>query len=208
MQPATKRKLRNLSLIIIVCFILVNLGFGYPFHTRSLNSARDQNEIHSQGKSLEKYTEQDDQQLEIRRLLKIIDDLEKRKLRNKRLAIFTVHTPPYYSSWAKIAVNNHKTYADKYGYAHYVDHGKSDPRHSAWSKISSLLRHMEEDDHEWFWALDLDTLVMNGNILAEDLIDDDFDLVLNRDCNWFNAGSFLIKNSNWSRNFMKKGSKD
>jgi mannan polymerase II complex MNN10 subunit len=64
---------------------------------------------------------------------------------------------------------------------------------------------MEEDDHEWFWALDLDALITNGDAKATDLLDDKYDLVVTRDCNWFNAGSFFIKNSEWSKNFLRQG---
>lgn len=123
----------------------------------------------------------------------------------KRLAILQIHTPPFYKTWANITIDNKRKYVQKHGYGLYVEHGKLDPRHPVWSKIAALLRHMEEDRHEWFWALDLDTLIMNGDKKATDLLDDDFDMIINRDCNWFNAGSFMIKNSEWSKNYLRQG---
>lgn len=54
---------------------------------------------------------------------------------------------------------------------------------------------MENDKHEWFWALDMDSLIMNASIKAENYLDDKYDLIVVKDCNGFNAGSFFIKNS-------------
>ena len=62
-------------------------------------------------------------------------------------------------------------------------------------KITALIKHMKNDKHDWYWALDIDTLIMNGSIKAEDHVDDDYDFVGSKDCNGFNAGSFFIKNS-------------
>ena len=61
---------------------------------------------------------------------------------------------------------------------------------------------MKENDHEWFWALDLDALIMNSTIKAETFLDDNYDLIVNDDCNGFNAGNFFIKNSAWSLEYL------
>ncbi|KAI8903724.1 hypothetical protein EDD86DRAFT_214074 [Gorgonomyces haynaldii] len=121
----------------------------------------------------------------------------------KRLGIVTIHTPPYYS-WANLSIPNKKKYAKKHGYGLYIEHGKSDERHPVWSKLTSLLQHMEEDKHEWFWALDIDALIINGNKKATDVLDDNYDLIVQSDCNMFNAGSFMIKNSEWSKEYLKR----
>jgi galactosyl transferase GMA12/MNN10 family len=46
-------------------------------------------------------------------------------------------------------------------------------------------------------------MFMNGSIKAEDFLDDRYEMIVNNDWNWFNAGSFFIKNSEWSRNFLQ-----
>ncbi len=122
----------------------------------------------------------------------------------KRLGILTIHTPPFYK-WAPEFIRNKKRYANKHNYRLYVEHGKSDDRHPVWSKISSLIQRMKEDKHDWFWALDVDTLILNGTVKAEDFLDDQYDLIVNRDWNWFNAGSFFIKNSEWSLKYLELG---
>jgi galactosyl transferase GMA12/MNN10 family len=63
---------------------------------------------------------------------------------------------------------------------------------------------MEDDHHEWFWALDLDTMIMNGHFRAETLLDNNYDMIVQKDCHWFNAGSFFIRNSKWSRRFLQQ----
>jgi galactosyl transferase GMA12/MNN10 family len=88
-----------------------------------------------------------------------IDNIEKeakqRNVSQKRLGILTIHTPPYYKTWANWTISNHKKYAKRHNYGMYIENGKSDPREPVWSKITALLRHMEDDRHDWFWALDL-----------------------------------------------------
>jgi hypothetical protein len=131
--------------------------------------------------------------------------LHDRKFAARRLAILTVHTAPDYRDWGALTVNNRQKYAMKHGYSVYVEHGKSDERHPVWSKIAALLQHMKEDDHEWYWALDLDAVITNADIKATDLLDDEYDLIVSRDCNWFNAGSFFIKKSKWSMQYLAEG---
>jgi ribosomal protein L29 len=138
-------------------------------------------------------------------LLDLKSDVALKDKENHRLAILTINTPPFYKAWAGIVVTNRKKYCKKHGYALYMEHGKSDDRSPVWSKITALLQHMEEDRHEWYWALDLDALLMNGNKKASEYLDDGYDLIVNNDCNWFNAGSFFIRNSEWSKQYLKKG---
>jgi hypothetical protein len=127
------------------------------------------------------------------------------KLENqKRLGILTIHTPEYYK-WSPLAIKNKIDYANKHNYRFYVEHGKSDNRHPVWSKISSLIQRMTEESHEWYWALDLDTVIMNFTIPADIYLDDKYDVIVVKDCNGYNAGSFFIKNSEWSLSYLKNG---
>lgn len=70
----------------------------------------------------------------------------------KRLGILSIHTPPYYKTWANWTIANRKKYSKKHGYGMYIENGKSDVREPVWSKIQALLRHMEDDRHDWFWV--------------------------------------------------------
>lgn len=96
-------------------------------------------------------------------------------------------------------------YGKKYNYPVYIENGKADDRSPVWSKMTALIRHFEDDKHDWYWALDLDALVINATIRAESFLDDKYDLILTKDCNGFNAGSFFVKNTEWSKAFLALG---
>jgi hypothetical protein len=121
-------------------------------------------------------------------------EISARQYSNKRVGILTIHAGAGYS-WAHITIDNHKRYAKKHGYSYYIENGKGaldddnkvDPRPAVWTKLSALLRHMADDKHDWYWALDMDTLFMNSTVKAEDMLDDNYDLVVNNDCNMFNG---------------------
>jgi hypothetical protein len=128
-------------------------------------------------------------------------EISARQYSNKRVGILSIHAGAGYN-WASIAIDNHKRYAKKHGYAYYIENGKGalddvnkvDSRPAVWSKLSALLRHMADDKHDWYWALDMDTLFMNTTIKAEDMLDDNYDLVVNNDCNMFN-GTYIFNQS-------------
>jgi hypothetical protein len=145
------------------------------------------------------------------RLLKREIDLKeqyqaKRLYSYRRLALLSIHTPPFYAAeggWSNWTINNHQKYSKKYNYANYIESGKSDIRSPVWSKLSALLNRFEHDKHDWFWVIDIDILIMNGSIKAEDIVDDNYELIMCYDWNWFNAGSFFIRNSEWTKTFLK-----
>ena len=72
--------------------------------------------------------------------------------------------------------------------------------------------------HEWIWALDWDTLIMNRTLTIQDhvfgtaaqiranqgLTMDDCDLILSQDCNSWNAGNIFLRNSEWSLEFLER----
>jgi mannan polymerase II complex MNN10 subunit len=146
--------------------------------------------------------------LQLKNKIQALNDRENdREYSNKRLGLVSIHTEPWYASqggWSNWTISNHKNYCKKHGYNNYIESGKLDERGPEWSKINSLLRHMEDDKNEWFWAIDIDILIMNNSIKAEIFLDDKYELVFQRDWNWFNAGSFFIKNSEWSKEYLRK----
>ncbi|GAB4815416.1 hypothetical protein N2152v2_002462 [Parachlorella kessleri] len=52
--------------------------------------------------------------------------------------------------------------------------------------------------YDWLWLVDADTLAMTPSVPLTDYIDERFDMVLTRDCNGINTGSWLIRNSQWT----------
>lgn len=138
--------------------------------------------------------------------------------------------------WAieKISIANKKAYAKRHGYGLTIKDLTTAKRYSheyrqGWQKVDILKQTFREfPDTEWFWWLDLDTLIMEPDRSLEshifsrvDKIVDrtlksfnplgleidipyvdytqDLDLLITQDCGGFNLGSFLIRNSEWSR---------
>ncbi|KAK5778606.1 alpha-1,6-mannosyltransferase PWA37_000126 [Arxiozyma heterogenica] len=138
--------------------------------------------------------------------------------------------------WAieKISIANKKAYAKRHGYGLTIKDLTTAKRYSheyrqGWQKVDILKQTLREfPDAEWFWWLDLDTLIMEPDRSLESHIfsrvdkvvdrtlksfnplgleidipyvdyTQDLDLLITQDCGGFNLGSFLIRNSEWSK---------
>lgn len=138
--------------------------------------------------------------------------------------------------WAieKISIANKREYAKRHGYGFTIKDLTTQKRYSheyreSWQKVDILKQTMREfPDAEWFWWLDVDTLIMEPDRSLEShilnrmdtLVDrtlnsfnplnlevdipyvdysQSIDLLITQDCGGFNLGSFLIRNSDWSR---------
>jgi len=79
-------------------------------------------------------------------------------------------------------------------------------RHIVWEKISLILDLFENhrNEFDWLFYCDADIMIMNHSIELKSFIDDSKDFIITHDCNGFNAGVFLLRNSNWSFNFIKR----
>lgn len=138
--------------------------------------------------------------------------------------------------WAieHISIANKEAYAKRHGYGLTIKDLTTVKRYShefreGWQKADILKQTMREfPGTEWFWWLDLDTLIMEPEKSLEDHIfnridkitdrtlksfnplnldidqpyvdySEDMDLLITQDCGGFNLGSFFIKNSDWSK---------
>ena len=74
-----------------------------------------------------------------------------------------------------------------------------------WTKVLILLAAMDVyPSSRWIFWTDADSMFMNLAYSLEDLIDDDYNLILNKDFTDFNTGEFFIRNCPWSRAFLEK----
>lgn len=120
-----------------------------------------------------------------------------------KIAIVSLYDRSYkeigqYSDYNKIV------YAQKHKYDIFLYHNKlDDSRHVAWSKIPAIENHL--DHYDWIWWTDADSLVMNKDIKLESFIKENFDLIITQEATAknYNTGSFLIKNSDWSKQLLK-----
>ncbi|ORX82848.1 galactosyl transferase [Basidiobolus meristosporus CBS 931.73] len=111
------------------------------------------------------------------------------------------------------SVDDKREYAKLHGYTFLKDGIYDTSKPPVWGKIASLRKYMRQYPKiKWFWWIDLDTLIVDPYYALEDHILGgtrhprfaDKDIVISYDCNGFNAGSFMIRNSEWSREFLKE----
>ncbi|BAO39807.1 uncharacterized alpha-1 [Kluyveromyces marxianus] len=138
--------------------------------------------------------------------------------------------------WAieRISIENKRAYAKRHGYGLVIKDQVLSKRYSheyreGWQKVDILKQTMREfPNAEWFWWLDVETLIMEPQMSLEEHIFNRLDEIANRtledfnplnidvdlpyvdyseepdmlitqDCGGFNLGSFFIRNSEWSR---------
>ena len=76
---------------------------------------------------------------------------------------------------------------------------------SPWKACEVLVDEIRKDnpDLDWIWWLDCDAMITNYNIKLENIIDNDYDVIMSTDFNGLNCGSFLVKNSNRGKAWLE-----
>jgi len=115
------------------------------------------------------------------------------------------------SASAQKAIENKKWYAEKHGYDLFIeDKILDETRPRCWSKIKILQKLLEEDYDYIFWS-DIDTLILNGEVKIEDRIKDNEtkDLLFGsqtqterKNTHELNCGNIIIKNTEWVKKFF------
>ena len=129
--------------------------------------------------------------------------------------------------WICMSVKNHQDYASKHSYEYHLNKESSLPtdRNISWYRIPAIFDAIEKYSPDWIFFSDVDTLFMEDEIKLETFIDRaEFlgkDLILasqgpsdggtleggevkKRYDRLINFGSFFIKNSKWSKKWLKK----
>lgn len=125
-------------------------------------------------------------------------------LKKPKIAIISLYNEGY-KHIGQYSDENKKKYAEKHGYDVFIYHKLLDENRPApWSKILAIQRHLS--DYDWVFWSDADSLIMNTNTRLESIIDDKFDLIIAKECylGYLNTGSFLIKNTKWSQDLLKR----
>ncbi len=119
------------------------------------------------------------------------------------IAVVTVAIGDEYQRIVSPSIENKREYCKKHGYDFFcLEHSLDPSRHPAWSKIKIIEEVLSTGIYEWIFWSDADALFMNFAVKLEELIDDKYDFILNRDENDLNSGHFYLKNTDWSRNFL------
>ncbi len=115
-------------------------------------------------------------------------------------AIYVYYTP----SWqplADIVLPIVKDYCMKHGYRRAL---MPSFENNDWAARKMLYLEMLLVNYDFIWVLDLDTLITNPSIPFTDFTDDEHDIFITRDINGINAGSWIVRNTKASRNFVSK----
>ncbi|KAL7750878.1 hypothetical protein RI367_003839 [Sorochytrium milnesiophthora] len=124
---------------------------------------------------------------------------------SKTLAIVTIVTDTN-NDLAQASIADKQAYVAKHGYTFLADPPSVPHRPVVWSKFASAA-HAFDEGYEWVWLLDLDTVITNHEVQLHRLAQyvgaaSNYSLIIAKDCNEFNAGSFLLRNNQWSRDFL------
>ncbi|KAH7292044.1 hypothetical protein KP509_29G048900 [Ceratopteris richardii] len=113
-------------------------------------------------------------------------------------------------------------YASLHGYGLKIYFHRSDMRRSlVWSKVTAIneiffqgpeVPSSADRDNDWIWLLDLDALIFNFNVKLESIVEsarahhrgNDIDIVIAMDHNGVNAGSVLVRKSEWTRQLLRR----
>jgi mannan polymerase II complex MNN10 subunit len=121
------------------------------------------------------------------------------------IAVVSLAAGDQYREAVHLGIENKKQYCKQHGYDFICEETSLDTsRPIAWSKIKLIQKVMENPKYNWVFWTDADALIMNLAIPLEELIDERYDLIISKDFNNINTGHFLIKNSDWSQDFLKR----
>ncbi len=122
-----------------------------------------------------------------------------------QIALVSLASGQEYRESVKLGLQNKQEYCAQHGHDFICGEKSLDTSRSiAWSKLLLILNVMENDKYKWIFWTDADALIMNTGLFIEDLIDENYNLIINNDFNGFNSGHFLIKNCEWSRRFLRE----
>jgi len=135
---------------------------------------------------------------------------------NHHLKFMRVTIVQFYTdnvSYGKFSEAINKKYCGSHGYSYFVENNTqklkqlAEDRAFTWIKPKIILEELEKNECDYVLFMDIDAIVCDHSIKIEDFIDENFDIVATEDYSshcLMNAGILLIKNSDWSKNFMKE----
>lgn len=129
----------------------------------------------------------------------------------KKICICMFYTPNI-SSYSKLSEKINRAYAKRHGYAFVVFKQRLTKRDAQWDKVAFVDKVLNSGKYHYVFWIDSDAYFNLQLKRLEDVIEIDpaIDLYIcddlvnsNAKC-LVNTGTFLLRNSSWSRNFMRK----
>jgi len=132
---------------------------------------------------------------------------------NKKFLIFTyhdemLHGTKSYKDVAELTMPSKVDYCKAHGYDFYAKDNDFDfSRRVNWERVPMFINFIKEKKYDWLWFLGTDCMIMNHTIRLENMVDDNYDMIIassNHDKIEVNTDSWLVKCSDWSLNFLEK----
>jgi hypothetical protein len=121
------------------------------------------------------------------------------------ITVVTMAIGDAYQKAVSVGVEGKRAYCQEHGYRFVCGEQKLDPdRHPAWNKILWIRQAMEDPECHWVFWTDADAVIMNQAVGLEELIDEDYNLILTKDVNGINTGQMLLRNCAWTRDLLDK----
>lgn len=120
-------------------------------------------------------------------------------------AVVTMHdTSPSYVELGELTDTNKKKYCERHGYGFHLDTNLKPDKMIGFEKIPAILKIFKENpNYEWILFAESDTMITNFKTKIEDLIDNNYHFIIAVDVNDFNAGVFLVRNSEEGRKYLE-----
>ena len=132
-----------------------------------------------------------------------------------KIAIAQLYTKNL-DDWAYIAVENKKRYARLNNYDLVSKRGlyKTKPkRHPSWHSLSLILEILETSNIDWVFWSDVDALIMDYTVKLESFMKPNCDIIIPsqgqgeycgiKTNNCLCCGHYFIKNTQWSKDFLR-----
>jgi glycosyltransferase involved in cell wall biosynthesis len=100
--------------------------------------------------------------------------------------------------------NNKVKYAEKHGYLAVAKTDNFSKEQVHFDKFVHILDVMNSNPNlDWVWWLDNDAMITNFNIKVEDLVDNEYHVIMPTDLASLNTGSFIVRNSPQGREWLE-----
>lgn len=114
-----------------------------------------------------------------------------------KIAIVISASDEYQPIW-DITYPSTKSYCDKHNYD--LIRVQTGVKPLNWERFHTIIHALPK--YDWIFCRGVDMLVMNPEIKLEEFIDENYDFIITRDCHDLNSDAILIKNSDWSRDYL------
>lgn len=127
-----------------------------------------------------------------------------RKTQKPKMAIVSFFNDKHKDLAQHTWYDNKVKYANKHGYLALAKTDNFSAEQVHFDKFTHILDVMKNhSDIDWIWWLDNDAMITNFDIKVEDLVDDNYHIVMPVDIAAINTGSFIVRNSAEAKDWLE-----